>query len=342
MNVEELISQLAQTEADAPTRFEACETEADVEALRVEYLGRKSVLTAVMRSIGQASPEDRPKLGALGGRAKKTLTDAHVAALERCARGAVVDPQFDPTLPGRTQATGRLHPLTLAVNEMISILREMGFTVAEGPEIEDDYHNFEALNFPPDHPARDMQDTYFLPKKDTLLRTHTSPTQIRTMLKHDPPVRVIMPGRVYRNEEVNARSMNQFNQIEGLYVDKDVTFADLKGTIDTFCRRMFSPETKTRFRPSYFPFTEPSVEVDVTCIICSGTGCRVCKNSGWLEVMGAGMVDPAVYGFVDYDPEVYTGFAFGMGVDRTAMMRYGVQDLRWYWENDMRFLSQFG
>ncbi len=339
--LEELLAQLDKIEAEAPERFASCASEDGIDELRVEYLGRKADLTRIMKSIGEVAPDERPKLGARGSQVRKLVTEALESARERIARPVAAEPQFDPTLPGRTQSLGRLHPITMAVNEMLAILREMGFAVAEGPEIETDYYNYEALNFPPDHPARDMQDTYFLPKQDWLLRSHTSPTQIRVMEKQRPPVRVAWPGRVYRNEEVNARSMNQFYQVEGLYVDKGVTFVDLKGTIDAFCRRMFSPETKTRFRPSFFPFTEPSAEVDVTCMICKGTGCKVCKHTGWLEIIGAGMVDPALFGFVDYDPEVYSGFAFGMGVDRTAMIRWGISDIRWYWQNDLRFLGQF-
>ncbi len=341
MAIEDLIAELDQIASEAPQRFAACKDKADVEELRVEYLGRKAALTRIMRSIGQVAPEDRPRLGARAGEVKALLSDLLEQAQQRHARAATAEPQFDPTLPGRTQRLGRLHPLTIAVNEMLDILKEMGFTVAEGPEIDCDYYNFEALNYAPDHPARDMQDTYFLERTNWLLRTHTSPTQIRVMEKQKPPVRVVMPGRVFRNEEVNVRSMNQFFQIEGLYVDKNVTFADLKGTLDAFCRRMFGADIATRFRPSYFPFTEPSVEVDVSCSVCHGSGCRVCKQTGWLEILGAGMVDPALYGFVGYDPEVYSGFAFGMGVDRTAMRTWGIPDIRWYWENDMRFLRQF-
>ncbi len=338
---DELLAELDLIEAEAPVRFAECPDADGVEAVRVAYLGRKGSLTHILRSVGTASAEDRPKLGARAGQVKRAVGDALDAALERVAVVETVGSEFDLTLPGRTQHVGRRHPLTAALDEMVDIFLEMGFGIEEGPEIESDYYNFEALNFPPDHPARDMQDTYFLHEPGWLLRTHASPMQIRAMEKREPPVRVAMPGRVYRNEEINARSMNQFLQIEGLYVDRDVTFADLKGTVEIFCKRFFGPEVKVRFRPSYFPFTEPSAEVDVSCVICGGEGCRVCKKTGWLEIGGSGMVDPAVFGSVGYDPEEFTGFAFGMGVDRTAMMLYGVEDIRWFFENDMRFLEQF-
>ena len=340
--IEELLAELDQIEADAGQRLAACETAEDVDAVRIAYVSRKGSLTRIMKTIGTVSAEDRPKLGARAGKVKKFLADGLQSALEDIERRkAASESTFDVTLPGRRPALGRPHPLSIVMNQMVSIFKEMGFAVAEGPEIEHDYYNFEALNFPPDHPARDMQDTYFLKSEGWLLRTHTSPVQIREMEKRKPPVRMLMPGRVYRNEDVNVRSMNQFYQVEGLYVDKNVTFADLKGTIDAFCKRFFTPETKVRFRPSYFPFTEPSAEADVTCIMCKGKGCRICKNTGWLEILGCGMVDPALYGFVGYDPEEVTGFAFGMGIDRTAMMRFGVDDIRRFFENQMWFLEQF-
>jgi len=339
--IADLIAELDRIEAEAPQRLAACTHPDEVERLRVEYVGSKGSITRINRLIRDLPPEDRPKLGLRVGRVRTLVTDALKEAAGRCSRQkAAAGPRFDLTLPGRTRPLGRHHPLTIALDEVVSIFTQMGFSVAEGPEVETDYYNFEALNFPAEHPARDMQDTYFI-APGWVLRTHTSPVQVREMEKRRPPVRIIVPGRVFRNEEVNARSMNQFYQVEGLYVDRDVTFADLKGTLETFCRRFFSPETKTRFRPSFFPFTEPSAEVDVTCMVCKGSGCRVCKYTGWLEILGAGMVDPAVFGFVDYDPEEYTGFAFGMGIDRTTMTRYGVDDIRRFWENDLRFLAQF-
>ncbi len=238
---------------------------------------------------------------------------------------------------------GRKHPLTQTAEEIKRIFKSIGFGIADGPEIEDDYHNFEALNFPPDHPARDMQDTFFV-KDDGgkyVLRTHTSGVQIRVMENNKPPVRVIMPGRVYRNEAISARSYCLFHQVEGLYVDKNVSLAELKGTISYFAKEFFNAEAKLRFRPSYFPFTEPSAEVDVNCFVCGGKGCRICKYSGWLEIMGCGMVDPNVFKYVKYDENEVSGYAFGMGIDRLALLRYGIDDIRLFFENDLRFLNQF-
>jgi phenylalanyl-tRNA synthetase alpha chain len=337
----DLIAELDQIAAAAPARFTACETPEDVERLRVEYVGTKGSVTRINKMLRDVPADDRPALGKRAGEVRALVVAGIDEALERCTR--LLDdrkPRLDITLPGRTFALGGRHPLTIALDQITAIFAEMGFTVADGPEIESDYYNFEALNTPADHPARDMQDTYYI-TPNWLLRSQTSGVQVREMEKQRPPVRLIVPGRVYRNEDISARSMNQFFQVEGLYVDRNVTFADLKGTLETFCKRFFEPTTKVRFRPSFFPFTEPSTEVDVSCILCNGAGCRVCKYSGWLEILGAGMVDPNVFGFVDYDPEEYTGFAFGMGIDRTTMMRYGVDDIRHFWENDMRFLTQF-
>ncbi|MEE9187385.1 MAG: phenylalanine--tRNA ligase subunit alpha, partial [Bacteroidota bacterium] len=242
--------------------------------------------------------------------------------------------------PGRGNSIGTKHPITQTYEEIRQIFFGMGFRVAEGPEIEDDYHNFEALNFPPDHPARDMQDTFFI-KPDVVLRTHTSPVQIRIMEQEKPPVRFIMPGKVYRNEAISARSYCLFHQVEGLYVDVGVTFSELKGTLVSFARQFYGSSIKYRFRPSYFPFTEPSAEMDISCFICGGRGCRICKGGGWLEILGAGMVDPNVFHFVGYNAEKYSGYAFGMGIERIAMLRYGIDDIRIFFENDVRFLNQF-
>jgi phenylalanyl-tRNA synthetase alpha chain len=340
--IDKLLAELDKIESDVRERLAQIESMDLVEALRIEYMARKGTLTGIMRSIGEIDPADRPRFGARAGAVKKLLTEGLEQAKARLKSEDQGDGEFlDITLPGRTPALGRAHPLTIALDQALGIFAEMGFSVAEGPEIEHDYYNFEALNFPPDHPARDMQDTYFLEEEGWLLRTHTSPTQIREMEKREPPLRVVMPGRVYRNEEINVRSHNQFFQVEGLYVDEDVTFADLKGTIITFCRRFFGSSTDVRFRPSFFPFTEPSAEVDVSCYMCGGKGCRICKHTGWLEIMGAGMVDPALYSFVGYDPDKVSGFAFGMGIDRTTMNRYGVDDIRRFFENHMWFLRQF-
>jgi len=247
---------------------------------------------------------------------------------------------IDLSLPGRHKQLGSNHLLTQTLNEIKSIFRSLGFSSIEGPELESDYYNFEALNFPKDHPARDMQDTFFI-SKDFLLRTHTTPVQVRIMEKHQPPVRAIMPGRVYRNEAVSSRSYCMFHQVDGIYVDTDVTFAELKGTLVAFAKQFYMEDLKYRFRPSFFPFTEPSAEMDITCYLCHGKGCKVCKYSGWLEILGCGMVDPNVFKMVGYDPEKYSGYAFGMGIERTAMLKYGITDIRIFFDNDFRFLKQF-
>jgi phenylalanyl-tRNA synthetase alpha chain len=247
---------------------------------------------------------------------------------------------FDPTLPGRRIYPGTRHPISHTIEQMTRIFERMGFVVADGPDVETDYYNFEALNFPPDHPARDMQDTFFLPG-DLLLRTHTSPVQVRSFQKRTPPVKIIAPGRSYRNEAINARSYCVFHQVEGFYVDTDVTFGDLKGALVAFAKAYFGPDVQLRFRPSFFPFTEPSTEVDFTCYLCKGKGCQLCKYEGWLEILGAGMIDPSVFEAVGYDPDKYTGYAFGIGVERLAMLRYRIDDIRLLFENDVRFLRQF-
>jgi phenylalanyl-tRNA synthetase alpha chain len=253
-----------------------------------------------------------------------------------------VSPDLDLSLPGRLSSRGTYHPVLQIMDEMISIFTDMGFAVAEGPEIEDDYHNFDALNFPPDHPARDMQDTFFVKSdKELLLRTHTSPVQIRVMQGQKPPIRSIMPGRVYRNEAINARSLAEFHQIEGLYIDKNVSFAELKGTMMIFAKKMYGENSEFRFRPSFFPFTEPSAEMDITCFLCGGEGCKICKGSGWLEIAGCGMVHPNVLKSGNIDPEEFTGYAFGFGIERVAMLRTGIDDIRLLYENDIRVLNQF-
>jgi len=313
----------------------------ELEALRVKYLGRKGSLTQVLRSLKGLDPEVRRQVGALANRVKESLetdlTGALVALKEAQARAAA--PEIDVTLPGRRGPLGRLHPLTRIMDEICNIFLYLGFEAVEGPEVELDWYNFEALNIPPDHPARDMQDTFYFNDK-VLLRTHTSPMQIRVMEKRQPPVRIIAPGKVYRRDSDMTHSP-MFHQVEGLLVDRGVTFADLKGVLTEFVHQMFGPEVSLRFRPSYFPFTEPSAEIDIACVICRGEGCRVCKITGWLEVLGAGMVHPAVFEAVGYDPEEYTGFAFGLGVERIAMLKYGIDDIRLFFDNDLRFLKQF-
>ena len=314
-----------------------------LDQVRVHYLGKKGALTEYLKSLGQLPPEERPKIGEAVNRAKQTLQaaiDARRTDLEAQAiQAQLAAEHIDVTLPGRGQRSGGLHPVTRTLQRIQSLFAQAGFAVVEGPEIEDDYHNFEALNIPESHPARAMHDTFYF-DAHLLLRTHTSPVQIRTMMNTPPPLRIIAPGRVYRcDSDVTHTPM--FHQVEGLMVDEAVSFADLKGMLDDFLRHFFEKDLKVRFRPSYFPFTEPSAEVDIECVICGGSGCRVCKQSGWLEVLGCGMVHPKVFENVGIDNERYTGYAFGMGVERLAMLRYGVNDLRLFFENDLRFLRQF-
>ncbi len=319
------------------------ESSADLEQLRVRYLGRQGRLTLLLRSLGALPARERPLVGAAANEAKRELEALLELRLgetrESERRQERARQRLDLTLPGRRPPVGSRHPLAQVQDEIIGIFAGLGFAVAEGPEVEDDYHNFEALNIPRDHPARDMQDTFYL-SEDTLLRTHTSPVQIRTMQAQPPPVRVICPGRVYRRDADITHSP-MFHQVEGLAVDQHVSMADLKGTLVLFARDMFGPRSKIRFRPSFFPFTEPSAEVDVLCFLCGGGGCRVCKQSGWLEILGSGMVHPQVLRNVGYDPEDVTGWAFGMGTERIAMLKYGVDDIRLFFEDDVRLLRQF-
>jgi phenylalanyl-tRNA synthetase alpha chain len=312
-----------------------------LEDLRVRYLGRKGALTRILRGLKDLEPDLRRELGKAANEAKQVLEAAlEEAALRiKAAARRTAAEQIDVTLPGRRLPLGRLHPLTRITQEICDVFLHLGFEAVEGPEVELDWYNFEALNLPPDHPARDMQDTFYFNDK-VLLRTHTSPMQIRTMEKRTPPVRIIAPGKAYRRDS-DLTHTPMFHQVEGLLVDKGVTFADLKGVLAAFVHEMFGPEVSLRFRPSYFPFTEPSAEVDIECVICRGEGCRVCKITGWLEVLGAGMVHPAVFEAVGYDPEEFTGFAFGLGVERLAMLKYGIDDIRLFFENDLRFLRQF-
>jgi phenylalanyl-tRNA synthetase alpha chain len=317
------------------------EDEKQLEDLRVKYLGRRGIIQSLFDKLREVPKEEKPELGKLLNELKELAQGKYnEKKLEIERKKARVESVVDLTIPGRLKYTGRKHPLTQTLEEIKKIFIGMGFEVASGPEIEDDYHNFEALNIPPEHPARDMQDTFFIEDK-IILRTHTSPVQIRVMESRKPPVRIIAPGRVYRNEAISARSYCLFHQVEGLYVDEGVSFAELKGTLLAFAKQMFGSDVKLRFRPSFFPFTEPSAEVDVSCFICGGRGCRVCKYGGWLEILGCGMVDPNVFKFVGYDTEKYTGYAFGMGVERIAMLKYGIDDIRLFYENDFRFLDQF-
>jgi len=334
------IRQLCDQALAAVARAETLE---QLEQERVAILGRKSRLTQLMREFASLPAKDRPEAGRVANEAKQALTEAleqRRLQLEAGARSRqIAAEQIDITLPGRAHPLGRRHPLTQTRREIEEIFISMGFAVALGPEIENDFNNFAALNFPEEHPARDMQDTFYL-AGGWLLRTHTSPVQIRTMLATQPPLAIIAPGRVYR-ADADVTHSPQFHQVEGLLVDRRITLGDLKGVLQAFAHRMFGEQYRVRFRPSFFPFTEPSAEVDIGCVICGGSGCRVCGGSGWLEILGAGMVHPAVFENVGYDSEKWTGFAFGMGVERIAMLKYGIGDIRLFFENDMRFLGQF-
>lgn len=313
----------------------------ELNEFRIKYLSRNGLIAELFDDLKNISSSDKPALGKVLNELRTTTQSLHDDKKNILEKSQVSQEKFtDLTLPGKRGWIGSVHPLTQTLNEIKSIFKGMGFNVAYGPEIEDDYHNFEALNFPPDHPARDMQDTFFIDKK-VLLRTHTSPVQIRIMKKQNPPIRVIIPGRVYRNEAISSRSYCLFHQVEGLFVDKGVTFSELKGTLLAFAKQFYGSDIKYRFRPSFFPFTEPSAEMDITCFLCHGKGCRVCKYTGWLEILGCGMVDPNVYKAVGYDPKIYSGYAFGMGIERIAMLRHGIDDIRLFYDNDVRFLKQF-
>jgi phenylalanyl-tRNA synthetase alpha chain len=331
--------------------LDACSGEDDLERIRIGYLGRKGRLTEVMRGVGVLPADERPAIGELANQLKR-LVDEHIAALrarwdgERRAQ-ALANDRLDVTLPGRAFPHGHVHPLTAVLDEAVGILVGLGFSVYEGPHIEDEHHNFTALNIPADHPARDMHDTFFV-GSGHVLRTHTSPVQIRVMENQEPPIAAIVPGPVYRHEVETVKNSAMFHQIEGFLVDRRVTFGDLKGVLSLFVQRMFGDDTRVRFRPSFFPFTEPSAEVDISCVICRGARklpggdpCRVCKASGWLEILGSGLIHPEVFRAVGYDPEAVSGFAFGMGVERMAMLKYGITDIRLFYQNDMRFLRQF-
>lgn len=314
---------------------------AALEAFRIAYLARKGKIAELFDALRTAPADQRPVLGKHLNTLRTAVQEAFDARIAAASTaGPSRGPGPDLSLPGRGIHTGSVHPLTKVLDEITAIFVSMGFGIADGPEIEDDHHNFEALNFPPDHPARDTQDTFFL-SRTALLRTHTSPVQIRVMQEHTPPVRAIMPGKVYRNEAISARSYCLFHQIEGLHVDQGVTFSDLKGTLISFIKQFYGPATKYRFRPTFFPFTEPSADIYISCFLCGGKGCRLCKQAGWLEVLGCGMVDPNVFRSVGYDPERYTGYAFGMGIERIALLRHGIDDIRLFYENDVRFLNQF-
>ena len=337
----DLKAQLGLLEVEGAAAIEQVSVEDDLERLRHELLGRKGQLTAVLRAIGQLPPEDRPLIGAEAKRVKERLSALFDAREIEFAVSPDTLRAEDPTLPGRARWAGRLHPVTLVVDEICEIFRDLGFARVRGPEVETVDYNFLKLNTPLDHPAVDVHDTFYL-RDGVVLRTHTSPVQARIMEMYPPPVRVVVPGMAYRRDPFDASHAPAFEQLEGLAVDEGIDFRDFRATIGEFARRFFGSDTKTRFRPSFFPFTEPSAEVDVSCQICGGAGCSACKRTGWMEIMGAGMVDPAVFEAVGYDPERYAGFAFGMGPARIAMQRYRIPDIRLLYENDVRFLGQFG
>jgi len=338
----DMINEINSLRAEIAEKLPEIKTVFDLENFRLEYLVKKGKLTGLFERLKEVSKEDKPLVGKELNLLRQ-FTESEFNSLKESLEESVESvPDIDLTLPGRRSFTGSKHPVLQTIQGMVDIFQSMGFTVAEGPDIEDGYHNFDALNFPPDHPARDMQDTFFI-KSDSelLLRTHTSPVQIRVMKSQKPPIRCIMPGRVYRNESINARSLAEFHQIEGLYINKKVTFAELKGTLMTFAKKMYGEDSKFRFRPSFFPFTEPSAELDMSCFLCKGKGCRICKQSGWLEILGCGMVHPNVLSECGIDPDEYSGYAFGFGIERVTLLRTGMDDIRLLYENDIRVLEQF-
>ena len=353
-------SDIARARTDFFGELARLTSESDLQALRDKYLGRKSgLVTALVKSVASAAPDLRPTLGKLANELKKDIEHQLDARRATLASGKPPVDAVDITLPGRTPLLGHRHPLTIVREQIEAIFTRMGYQVLQGPEVEDDYHNFEALNMPAEHPARDMQDTLYLDgvvpghpargrdgqpgpnRPATLLRTHPSPMQIRYMESHEPPVRIIVPGKVYRRDDLDLTHTPMFQQVEGLVVGERVTMADLKGTLTTFLHELFENRTKVLFRPSFFPYTEPSAEVFIGCVFCNGDGCPICKRTGWLEILGSGMVHPSVFEAVGYDPERYTGFAFGVGIERIALLKYGVDDIRLFYENDLRFLEQF-
>jgi len=331
---------IEEIEADALQELAAAAGKDEIQELSVTYLGRKGRLTQFLRNISNLPPDKRPDAGKSANILKRRLEEEFKTAFEKLdsAEAQRVE-AIDVSLPGRPVPLGTLHPITQIIREICAIFQKLGFDIAEGPEVESDYYNFEALNIPKNHPARDMQDTFYV-SENIVLRTHTSPLQVRMMEKQKPPVRIVAPGKVYRcDSDITHTPM--FHQVEGLLVDEDISFGDLKGVLTAFVQQMFDEQTSLRFRPSFFPFTEPSAEVDILCVMCRGNGCRVCSQTGWLEVLGSGMVQPAVFENVGYDTSRYNGFAFGMGVERITMLKYGIDDIRKFFENDYRFLKQF-
>lgn len=336
----DLLAELKTLEQEAEAEVGRASSAEEVEALRVRYLGRKDGrITGILKQLGSLAPEARPRVGAAANRVKEKVS-GFLAERQRAVTGSAGEPAPDLTLPGRRQWRGGRHPIIQVIDELCEVFASLGFTRARGPEAETEWYNFVALNTPLDHPAADEHDTFYL-APGSLLRSHTSPVQIRTMQAYAPPVRIVAPGMCYRRDPYDASHAPAFDQLEGLVVDEGISFVDLRATLAEFARRFFGRDTRVRFRPSYFPFTEPSAEVDASCAICGGSGCSTCKGTGWIEIMGAGMVDPAVFEHVGYDPERYTGFAFGMGPGRIAMLRYGIPDIRLFYEADVRFLEQF-
>lgn len=337
-------NQLEAIRTAAREALESSHNTADIEQLRIKYLGKKGELTSILKQMGKLTPEERPVIGQLANEVRAFIEDAIESKVKELNKKKQLEQlkaeKLDVTLPGKKPALGAKHPLTIVLDEIKEIFVGMGFEIVEGPEVETDYYNFEALNMPKNHPARDTQDTFYI-NDNIVLRTQTSPVQVRTMEKQKPPIRIISPGRVYRSDAVDATHSPLFHQIEGLVVDKGITFADLKGTLETFVKRLYGEDSVVRFRPHHFPFTEPSAEVDVQCFGCHGEGCRLCKGEGWIEILGCGMVHPKVLSNCGIDPEVYSGFALGLGLERVAMRRYGIDDMRLFFENDVRFLNQF-
>ncbi len=328
----------------ALSKIAEAKNSSEIEEIRVKFLGKKGELTTILRGMGSVSPEERPIIGKLVNEVKakveNELEKIITSMKEKEKANKLANETIDISFPGKRKRVGKRHPLDLTLERMEEIFISMGFTVEDGPEVELDHYNFEALNIPKNHPARSEQDTFYI-NENIVLRTQTSPIQVRTMEKQKPPIKMISPGKVYRSDSVDATHSPIFYQMEGLVIDKGVTFADLKGTLELFAKKMFGDEVKTKFRPHHFPFTEPSAEMDATCFVCGGKGCRVCKNSGWIELLGCGMVHPQVLRNCGIDPEVYSGFAFGFGVDRMVMLKYGIDDIRLLYESDMRFLNQF-
>lgn len=337
-----MLEELQELQRQLHAELDAIRTAEELEQFRLRHLVRRGTLGRLRERFRLLPPEQKPELGRILNALEETVRKRYAELQQRLEELAEEQLSYDLFLPGRQSFLGGRHPIQQVLEDIVAIFSRLGFLVAEGPDIEDDEHNFTALNFPPEHPARDMQDTFFLTAdRQILLRTHTSPVQIRLMRALPPPIRAIVPGRVYRNEEINPRSLAEFHQVEGLVVDRSTSFAELKAILVAFARQMYGAQTEYRFRPSFFPFTEPSAEMDIRCFLCRGAGCRVCKGSGWLEICGCGMVHPAVLRNGGIDPEEYIGFAFGMGIERIAMLRLGLDDIRLLYQNDLRLLRQF-